>query len=54
MEPNRRLMSLDARRVGVAELGNEHWGAMVYALGQVAIEWLVLLWMYRKGAFLKV
>ena len=40
--------------VGVAELGNEHWGAMVYALGQVAIEWLVLLWMYRKGAFLKV
>ena len=39
---------------GVAELGNERWGTMVYALGQVAIEWLVLLWMYRKGAFLKV
>jgi predicted acyltransferase len=40
--------------VGIAELGNAYWGMMVYALGQVAIEWLVLLWMYRKGAFLKV
>ena len=39
---------------GVAAFGNEHWASMVYALGQVMIEWLVLLWMYRKNTFLRI
>ena len=39
---------------GVAAFGNEHWGAMVYALGKIMIEWLVLLWLYRKNTFLRI
>jgi len=39
---------------GVASLGNSHWAAMVYCLGQVVLEWLVLLFLYKKGTFLKV
>ena len=39
---------------GVAGLGNVHWSALVLCLGQVALEWLVLLYLYRKGTFLKV
>ena len=45
-----------SRRVfaGVAEFGNASWASMVYALGQVFIAWLVLLWLYRKNTFLRV
>ena len=39
---------------GVASLGNNHWAAMVYCLGQVVLEWLVLLFLHKKGTFLKV
>ena len=39
---------------GVAAFGNEHWATLVYELGQVAIEWLVLFWLYRKKTFLKI
>ena len=39
---------------GVAGLGNAHWSALVLLLGQVALEWLVLWHLYRKGTFLKV
>lgn len=39
---------------GVAGFGNGDWAAVVYGLGQIAVEWLLLLWMYRKGTFLKV
>ena len=39
---------------GLAGLGNAHWNVMIICLGQVLIEWLVLLYMYRKNTFLKV
>lgn len=39
---------------GVAESGNAHWSALVLLLGQIAVEWLVLWYFYRKGTFLKV
>ena len=39
---------------GVAGLGNDAWNAFVLALGTVAVEWLVLLYFYRKNTFLKV
>ena len=39
---------------GVAGLGDAHWRALVLLLGQLALEWLVLLYLYRKGTFLKV
>ena len=39
---------------GVASLGNEHWSAFVIALGQVAVGWVVLWFLYRKNTFLKV
>ena len=39
---------------GVAGFGGEHWADFVYAIGQVVLEWLVLLYMYRKKTFLKV
>ena len=39
---------------GVASFGNDSWASLVYALGQVLIEWLVLLWLYRKDTFLRV
>ena len=39
---------------GVASFGDAHWASLVYALGQVLIEWLVLVWLYRKGTFLRV
>ena len=39
---------------GVASFGDTSWASMVYALGQVLIEWLVLLWFYRKNTFLRV
>lgn len=39
---------------GVAALGDAHWSALVFALGRVAAEWLVLLYLYRKKTFLRV
>jgi len=39
---------------GVASLGNEDWSQFVLLLGQVVVEWLVLLFLYRKNTFLRV
>ena len=39
---------------GIAGFGDKDWSAFVLALGTVAIEWLVLLFLYRKNTFLKV
>ena len=39
---------------GVASWGNEHWNGMVLALGEVAVGWLILWFLYRKDTFLKV
>ena len=39
---------------GVASWGNDPWAAFIYSMGQVVIEWLVLLYLYRKNTFLKV
>ena len=39
---------------GVASWGNADWSRLVILLGQVAIEWLVLLFLYRKDTFLRV
>jgi hypothetical protein len=39
---------------GIAGLGNAQWNALVILLGQIAIEWIVLYYLYRKKTFLKV
>ena len=39
---------------GVAGLGKESWPSIVLIAGQIAVEWLVLWWMYRKNTFLRV
>ena len=39
---------------GVASFGDANWASLVYALGQVLIEWLLLWWLYRKNTFLRV
>ena len=39
---------------GIAGLGDKDWSAFVFAMGTVAIEWLLLLFLYRKNTFLKV
>jgi len=39
---------------GIAGFGDKDWSAFVFAMGTVAIEWLVLLFLYRKNTFLKV
>ena len=39
---------------GIAGFGDKDWFSFVLALGTVAIEWLVLLFLYRKNTFLKV
>ena len=39
---------------GIAGFGDKDWSAFVLAMGTVAIEWLVLLFLYRKNTFLKV
>ena len=39
---------------GIAGFGDKDWSAFVLALGTVAIEWLVLFFLYRKNTFLKV
>lgn len=39
---------------GLAGLGSADWSRFVIVSGQVAVEWLVLLFLYRKGVFLRV
>jgi len=39
---------------GVAGMGDASWSAFVLALGQVALGWLVLYFLYRKNVFFKV
>jgi len=39
---------------GVAGLGNADWSRFVLFTGQVIVEWLVLLFFYRKNTFLRV
>ena len=39
---------------GVASWGGEHWHALVIAVGEVAVGWLILLFLYRKKVFFKV
>ncbi len=39
---------------GVAGLGGKAWESLVFAAGTIAVEWLVLLFLYRKNTFLKV
>jgi len=39
---------------GIAGFGDKDWSSFVLAMGAVAIEWLVLLFLYRKNTFLKV
>ena len=39
---------------GLAGLGDKDWSAFVLAMGAVVIEWLLLLFLYRKNTFLKV
>jgi predicted acyltransferase len=39
---------------GVAGLGSGSWPDVMLAVGQIAIEWFVLWWLYRKNTFLKV
>lgn len=39
---------------GVAGLGGDHWRAVVLGVGQIAVEWLVLYYLYRKKTFLRV
>ena len=39
---------------GVASLGNAAWSRFVLLMGQVALEWLVLWFLYRKNTFLRV
>ena len=39
---------------GLAGLGDKDWSAFVLAMGAVIIEWLLLLFLYRKNTFLKV
>lgn len=39
---------------GVAGLGGKEWASLVFGFGTIAVEWLVLLFLYRKNTFLKV
>ena len=39
---------------GIAGLGNAEWSNMALCAGQIAVEWLLLLYLYRKDTFLKV
>ena len=39
---------------GVAGLGEGAWPNVVLIAGQIAFEWLLLWWLYRKSTFLKV
>jgi predicted acyltransferase len=38
---------------GVASLGDKPWQTFVYMSGKIAIEWLILLYFYRKKTFLR-
>ena len=39
---------------GVAGLGEGCWPSIALIAGQIAVEWLVLWWLYRKDTFLRV
>lgn len=39
---------------GVAGLGDKAWATLVFECGRVAVEWLVLYFLYRKNTFLRV
>ena len=39
---------------GVAGLGDANWSAFVLSMGQMALGWLVLYFLYRKNVFFKV
>lgn len=39
---------------GVAGLDKGAWPNVVLVAGQILVEWLLLLWLYRKGTFLRV
>jgi len=39
---------------GVAGLGGKEWATLVFECGRVAVEWLVLYFLYRKNTFLRV
>ncbi|MDO5319097.1 MAG: DUF5009 domain-containing protein [bacterium] len=39
---------------GIAELGNADWSRFTFAIGQIALEWLFLWYLYRKNTFLRV
>ena len=39
---------------GIANLGNADWSQFVLLMGQVAVEWLALLFLYRKQTFLRI
>lgn len=39
---------------GLAGVGDKDWSSFVLAMGAVTVEWLVLLFLYRKNTFLKV
>ena len=39
---------------GVAGLGDGSWSKVVLIAGQILVEWLLLLFLYRKNTFLKV
>jgi len=39
---------------GVAGLGDGSWSSVALIAGQILVEWLLLLFLYRKNTFLKV
>ena len=39
---------------GVASRGDAAWSSLVLSMGEVAVGWLILWFLYRKKVFLKV
>lgn len=39
---------------GLAGMGSDTWAELVFCLGQVAVGWLILWYLHRKGTFLRV
>jgi predicted acyltransferase len=38
---------------GIADMGDKPWQVLVLTIGRIAIEWLLLLYLYRKKTFLR-
>ena len=38
---------------GIANMGDKPWQVLVLTIGRIAIEWLLLLYLYRKKTFLR-